>query len=94
MYAHLPVAPEHTFRASSTRTRRPGGPFFNKVRVHDKPVIPDPMTTTSTWVGKDGLVDVGTFTGGTDQNGTVGLSTGKPGERPILSWAARNFASS
>lgn len=73
---------------------RPGGPFLNKVRVHDEPVIPDPMTTTSTWVGKDVLVDVGTFTGGIDQNDSVGLFTGKPGERSILSLTARYSASS
>ena len=91
---HLPVAPEHTSRASSTRMRRSAGPFFNKVRVHDKPVMPDPMTTMSTWVGKDVLVDVGTLTGGIDQNGSVGLFTGKPGEWAILSLTTRYSASS
>jgi hypothetical protein len=86
---HLPVAPEHTSRASSTRTRRPVGPLFNKVRAHDKPVMPDPITRTSTWQGKGAFVDVGKVAGGTDQNGRVGSLTGRPGERSILFLIAR-----
>jgi hypothetical protein len=83
---HRPVAPEHTSRASSTRTRRPGGPFFNKVRAHDTPVIPEPMIRTSTCVGKSVLLRVGNFAGGTVQYGSVGSLTGKPGERFTLFW--------
>jgi hypothetical protein len=45
-------------------------------------VIPEPMIMTSTCVGKAVvLLCAGKFIGGTVQYGSVGLSTGKPGER-------------
>ncbi len=94
-YTYRPVAPEHTSRASSTRTRRPGGPFLNKVRAHDTPVIPDPMMRTSTCPGNNAvLVGDGKFIGGTVQYGSVGSFAGKPGEKFTLFWSVEYSASS
>ena len=44
-------------------------------------MIPEPMIMTSTCVGKAVLLCAGKFIGGTVQYGSVGLSTGEPGER-------------
>jgi hypothetical protein len=90
---HRPVAPEHTSRASKTRTRRPGGPLVNNVRVHDALVMPDPMTRTSTCEGSAvASVGIGKFAGGAVQNGTVGSFTGKPGEDCTLCLTERYSA--
>ena len=55
-------------------------------------MIPDPMTRTSTCVGKAELMLVGKIVGGTVQNGNVGSFTGKPGESFTLFWKARYSA--
>lgn len=79
-----PVAPEHASRASNMAIRSPPSLPSSSVFATAVPVIPEPITTTSTSPGSEGDWWVATCGWGHEsQKDSVGVELGRPGSEWI-----------